>query len=172
MRPHDIVVLLKILTFNHNNWLGKDIAADLMISPSEISESLRRSHFAGLINMERKSVHKAAIYDFLIYGLPFVFPVRPGAIVRGVPTAHSAPPLSSLISSHEHYVWPYEHGDIRGQSIEPLYSKIPQVALKDPDLYALLALSDALRVGLTREKEIARLEMKKYLLNNEYETSH
>ena len=43
MRPQDIVILLKIATYGDNNWYMKDIANDLFISPSEVSESLNRS---------------------------------------------------------------------------------------------------------------------------------
>lgn len=32
-------------------------------------------------------------------------PQRPGAIVRGIATAHSAPPLDTIIQSEESYVW-------------------------------------------------------------------
>ncbi|MGK7393296.1 MAG: hypothetical protein ACNS62_01945 [Candidatus Cyclobacteriaceae bacterium M3_2C_046] len=101
--------------------------------------------------------------EFLQYGLRYVFPVQPGPVVRGIPTAHSAPPLDKQINSSEHYVWPYSKGNIRGQSILPLYPSIPQAALKDEKLYELLALVDTLRVGRAREKELAVDELKKRL---------
>ena len=43
----------------------------------------------------------------------------------------------------------------------PLYSSVPQAALEDEKFYALLALADALRVGRTREKNMAIKELKK-----------
>lgn len=42
MRPHDIVVLLKIAVKGDKSWLMKDLSFELGISASEISESLNR----------------------------------------------------------------------------------------------------------------------------------
>ena len=89
MRPQDIAVLLKIIAFGKQDWMNKDLAASLHISPSEITESLSRSQFAGLINASRKKVFVLALEDFLVYGLRYVFPVQPGTLVRGMPTAHA-----------------------------------------------------------------------------------
>ena len=49
MRPQDIVILLKMITIRKSTWLFKDLAEELKISPSEISESLNRSQIAGFI---------------------------------------------------------------------------------------------------------------------------
>jgi hypothetical protein len=38
----------------------------------------------------------------------------------------------------------------------PLYPKLPLAAMRDPALYELLALFDALRIGQAREREMAR----------------
>ena len=104
---------------------------------------------------------KQAFMGFLEHGLKYVFPQRPGAIVRGVVTAHSAPPLKEIIISDETYVWPYAKGTARGQSIHPLYSSAPSAAIRDPELHSLLALVDALRVGRARERALALAELKK-----------
>lgn len=48
---------------------------------------------------------KLALMDFLEHGLRYVYPQRPGALVRGLPTEHSAPPLNEYIVSNEPYVW-------------------------------------------------------------------
>lgn len=103
MRPHDIVVLLKIVSLD-KNWLNKDLASRLYISNSEISESLNRSMIAKLIAPDKKKVFKNALLNFVGNGLRYVFPAEPGPIVRGVPTAHSAPILKDLFSSNEVYV--------------------------------------------------------------------
>lgn len=39
-------------------WQNKDLAYELFISTSEISESLNRSSIAGLLNGEKKKVHE------------------------------------------------------------------------------------------------------------------
>jgi hypothetical protein len=41
--------------------------------------------------------------DFLKHGPKYVYPQQPEVIVRGIPTAHSAPPLNNTIVSEEHY---------------------------------------------------------------------
>jgi hypothetical protein len=53
-------------------------------------------------------------------------------------------------------VWPHADGLVRGSALLPLYPKLPLAAAKDPALYELLALFDALRIGQAREREIAR----------------
>jgi hypothetical protein len=128
-----------------------------------VSEAVGRSKYAGLLAPNGKAVMKMALLEFLQYGLRYVFPIKPGAVVRGVPTSHSAKPLSDEIQSSEAYVWPYGKGTVRGHSILPLYPSVPEAALKDEKLHELLALADALRVGRAREKELAVKELKKRL---------
>ena len=133
MRPHDIVVLLKIAAKKDVPWLMKDLANELGISGSEISESLHRSSLAGLITKDKQHLMKLSILDFLEHGLRYVYPQQPGAKSRGVPTAHAAAPLSEVILSDEAYVWPYGEGKVRGESIEPLHPKVPEACLKDSE---------------------------------------
>lgn len=163
MRPHDIVILLKIVACGDNDWYMKDIANELFISQSEVSESLSRSVFAGLVSNSKERIMKSTLCDFLICGLKYVYPVRPGALVRGIKTSHSAPPLSSEILGDEIYVWPYAEGDSRGFSIEPLHPNVPKACLKDKNLYELLTLVDAIRIGNTREFNIAANELRNRL---------
>jgi len=163
MSPHDIVVLLKIVSYDNQLWQQKAMAEALGISQSEISKSLQRSIFAGLLDPKGKKVMRLALLEFLQYGLRYVFPQKPGPVVRGVPTSHSAAPLNQDIQSTEHYVWPYSKGKIRGHSIIPLYNSVPEASLKDEKLHELLALIDALRVGRARERAMAIVELKKRL---------
>ncbi|MDO8367577.1 MAG: hypothetical protein Q7T20_12320 [Saprospiraceae bacterium] len=161
MRPHDVLILLKIAAKGAQSWYMKDLAIELGISASEVSESINRSVFAGLLAQDKTRLMQAALLEFLEHGLRYVYPQQPGALVRGLPTAHTAQPLSDLIHSDEAYVWPYGEGKVRGQAIEPLHPNAPEACLKDPDFYALVALCDALRVGRTREKQLAVQELKK-----------
>ena len=160
MRPQDIVILLKIATYGDNDWYMKDIAGDLFISPSEVSESLSRSVLAGLISNNKRRIMRSALYDFIVYGLKYVYPVKAGALERGIRTSHSARPLSDEILSDEVYVWPYIDGDIRGFAIEPLHPNVPKACLKDNKLYELLSLVDAIRIGSKREYSFAVNELK------------
>ncbi|WP_162427399.1 hypothetical protein [Pontibacter pudoricolor] len=164
MRPQDIVILLDIIV-RQGEWTMKDISQELNISGSEVSESLQRSHVAGLIDGSKKNVMRNALMEFLKYGLRYVFPQNPGAIVRGIPTAYSAPPLSNIIMSGDKLVWPYPKGEVRGQGVEPLYPTVVEAAIQNVKLYELLALVDALRVGRVRERELAAVELEKRVLN-------
>jgi len=153
--PQDIVILLKIITFKKATWNQLLLAEELFISQSEISKSLSRSKFAGLLDSSGSRVLKLALMEFLQYGIKYVFPQKPGAIVRGIPTAHSAMPLKEIIQSEENYVWSSAKGTVRGHSIVPLFPSVVNAVKLDYDLYELLALVDALRVGSTREKKFA-----------------
>lgn len=163
MRPHDVVVLLKIAAKEGGSWYMKDLAYELGISASEVSESINRSFIGGLIFKDKKRLMKAALIDFLRFGLPYVYPQQPGSIVRGLPTAHSAEPLKGMIQSEEPYVWPYSKGTVRGQAVEPLHSNVPEACLKDKVFYEYMALCDAIRLGKVREKNLAIKELEKRL---------
>jgi len=161
MRPQDVVILLKIAAKGKNSWRMKDIASELGISASEVSESFNRNVLAGLLNSDKQQLMKSALLEFLQHGLKYVFPQKPGALVRGMPTAHAAPPLRQLIQSDELYVWQWAKGKIRGQNVEPLHPSVPEACLRDAKLYELLALTDALRLGRVREQKLAIEELEK-----------
>jgi hypothetical protein len=163
MRPQDIVLLLQIVAKEGMDWRMKDLANDLLISPSEVTESLARSVKAGLLSDGKRHVMKGALQEFLVHGIRYVFPVRAGDMARGIATSHSAPPLIDHIASNVKYVWPYPDGDDLGLGIEPLIQNVPLASLQDPKLYKLLALVDAFRAGRSREREIGALELEKIL---------
>ncbi len=165
LKPQDIVILLKIIALGEKPWFHHTIAQELGMSQSEVSQSLNRSKYAGLIDDARKKVNKIAFNEFLIHGVGYAFPQQPGALVRGMLTAHSAEPLNKIIQATDKYVWPYAKGLDRGQAIEPLYPTVVAASLKDKDLYELLTLVDAIRVGRVREKEMAKRELEKRILN-------
>lgn len=165
MKPQDILVLLKIIALDSKEWQQLTLAQELNMSQSEISQSLQRSKYAQLVDFSGKKVNQMAFYEFLLYGLRYVFPQKPAAVVRGIATAHSAAPLNEIINATEMYVWPYAKGNSRGQAVLPLYSSATEASLKDATLYELLAMVDVLRVGSTREKEIVKQELKKRILN-------
>ena len=67
------------------------------------------------------------------------------------------------MDSSEQFVWRYIKGNARGQMIEPLYPSVPEAALRDEELYQLLVIADTLRMGRSREKEIAIAELNKHI---------
>ena len=163
IKPQDVLVLLKIMLWEDRSWRHVDLSEQLGLSQAEISFALERCWRSGLLDASKKRILKSPLLDFLAYGLKYVYPAQPGPLCRGIPTAHSAPPLSKIIVSDEHdqYVWPWDEGTVRGQAIEPLYESAPLAAEKDPKLYELLALVDALRVGRARERALALKELER-----------
>lgn len=166
VRPQDILILLKLVALGEGRWRHVDLTAALGLSQAEISVALDRCRTVGFLDSTKKKVMKAALLEFLVHGLKYVFPARPGAVSRGMPTAHSAAPLAGKIvfSNDDLYVWPCDTGKARGQAIAPLYANVPQAAEKDSALYELLALVDALRVGRAREQALAAQELEKRLM--------
>jgi predicted DNA-binding transcriptional regulator len=157
MRPQDIVILLYLIDLNTTDWKVSDVAKELKISQSEVSEALQRCQIAKLLDKKHKKVLRKGLLEFVLHGLKYVFPVVPGALVRGVPTAHAAPPLSEqIVQGPESFVWPDAEGTHRGQEVTPLYKTVPAAVANKPGLYALLALCDAIRIGRAREVNLAR----------------
>lgn len=161
LRPQDILVLLKMVASQGRQWRQMDLAQELGLSQFEVSAALTRAEYSGFLDHSKKRVNNSALEEFVLHGLKYVYPAKPGAVCRGVPTAHSALPISDQIahSPHDEYVWPHDEGELRGQSVPPLYQSAPEAARKDPRLHELLALVDALRVGRARERQIAAEEL-------------
>ena len=85
MNPQDIVVLLKIIASDNEAWLQAPIAKELCFAQSEMSRSIARSKYAGLLDSSRRRVRRLALMDFIEYGLPYASPQRLGSMVRGIP---------------------------------------------------------------------------------------
>lgn len=165
IKPQDLLILLKIVCWKDRDWRSIDLASELGISPAEVSMALERARSVGFLDSGKHSVMKAPLIEFLLHAVKYVYPAEPGPLCRGIPTSHSAPPLAKRIVSEENdqYVWPHDEGEIRGQAISPLYPSAPDAARRDPKLYELLALIDALRVGRARERNIAAEEIENRL---------
>ena len=162
LKPQDIVVLLKLLTAGNKRPTYAQLAVDLYMSPSEVHASIRRARAARLIHGRDSGdrVNAKSLEEFLVHGVKYAFPAEKGGMTRGMPTASAAEPLSHKMTQEEPVpVWPFEQGSKRGYTFLPLYKRAPQAALKDPELYQLLALVDALRDGSARERELAKREL-------------
>ena len=165
MRPQDVSILLKVIAIGDQPWQLVGLSNALFISVSEISESLNRSQFAGLIDYNKKKVNRRNLMDFLEYGVRYVFPQQPGSMVRGIPTAHSYQLMKKIFISELNYVWPDNQGEVMGLMIEPFYPKQVEAVKSDPLFYKLLALVDVIRVGKVREVKYAVNELKKHILH-------
>ncbi len=87
--------------------------------------SIKRSLASGIAikdrNTKRPNPNRRNLRDFITYGLKFVFPAKPGAMQRGVPTAFAAPVLKESLHSAGSliHVWPYARGREMGPSSYP-----------------------------------------------------
>ncbi|MBI5242062.1 MAG: hypothetical protein HY922_00095 [Elusimicrobia bacterium] len=165
LKPQDVLILLKITTLGGQPWRAMDLAQKLGISASEVSMALERARRVGMLGPDKRMVRRGALLEFLLHGLKYVFPAEPGPLCRGIPTAHSAPALAHRIALQEHdrFVWPSDKGHARGQAVAPLYPSVPHAVMKNPRLYELLALVDALRIGPAAESNIAGQELERRL---------
>lgn len=166
LKPQDIVVLLKVHNWRNMKWTYSGLANSLIMSPSEVHAALKRSSASGLYNGSSRRISKQSLLEFLIHGLKYVFNAQPGPLCRGLPTAHSAEPLKSLlvVDPDVAYVWPDPAGIVRGQTIAPLYKSVPAAARIDPELHSLLSLIDAIRVGRAREQRLASQQLEQRLV--------
>ncbi len=150
------------------------LGEELAMSPSQVFRSVDRAEEARLLDRrlfpaapgptKDQTISwpiRANLKEFLIHGVKYAFPVHRGGLVRGIPTAHAAPPLNRHFaeSSEPPPVWPDAEGSVRGLEFSPLYKNVPAAARRDPELYELLALVDAIRDGRAREREIAIREL-------------
>lgn len=164
LKPQDVVVLIKLLEYEHRRPPYAQIARELFLSASEVHASVQRAKRAHLLVGAdlNETPNKPALEEFLIHGLKYAFPPERGELTRGVPTGYAAEPLKSRISAGTESppVWPFPEGKTRGYSFAPLYKTVPKAALRDPFLYEMLALIDAIRDGRSREQHIAEEELK------------
>ncbi|HUA64688.1 MAG TPA: hypothetical protein VME24_02500 [Alphaproteobacteria bacterium] len=159
----DIVVLLKLLLEERPRTYAQ-LSKELCISASEIHAAVRRCVDAGLLEPLSRTPLRKPLEEYLLHGVRYAFPAKPGPLTRGVPTAYAAPPLADhIISSDLPPVWPDPEGETRGYAFEPLYGSVPKAARSDRKLYELLALVDAIRGGRARERKLAEEELKKRL---------
>ncbi len=160
MKPLDFYVLLGLLAIPPGvDWTQAELATRLHVDPSSLTRSLQRLERASLWDKKRRRVDSAGAEGLLVHGVRFLLPVELGPPSRGVPTAHSAPPLSDQILSNVAYVWPDDRGSSTGLTVTPIHPTAPQAATENPDLHVLLALVDALRLGRVRERTIAINEL-------------
>jgi len=143
------------------DFTARGLEVETGISKTQLNLALNRCLDVGLAYRDRKTdtprANAQALFDFIVHGVRYVFPARKGELTRGTATAFSAPMLRRrLLNAGElELVWPDAYGKTMGQAVEPLFKSCPQAAERDPLLYELLALVDAVRLGQPRERKLA-----------------
>ncbi|MFO8040448.1 hypothetical protein E1H12_10970 [Geitlerinema sp. P-1104] len=164
LKPQDVVILLKVHCWQ-GDWTYEQLALSLKTSTSVVYESLKRCEVSRLYHRNHRQVMREALLEFLVHGVKYVFPATVGNLKRGIPTAHSAELLKSLlvVSEPMPYVWAFSRGKVKGQEIKPLYKQLPEIIGNDRRFYELVCLVDALRIGKVREQELAITVLKERL---------
>tara|TARA_R110001583_G_scaffold34370_5_gene115533 strand:- start:494 stop:1156 length:663 start_codon:yes stop_codon:yes gene_type:complete len=152
-----------------SRYTARHLELETGISKSQVNLALNRCMDVGLAKKDRKTgVPKAntrALYDLIVYGLKYIFPARPAVVTRGIATAFAAPVLSEKLMSAGELVpvWPDALGNTKGQAVEPLCKSVPYAVRRDPEMYALLALVDAIRIGQPREANLASEQLRQHM---------
>ncbi len=165
LRPHDVCVLLQLAASPWGTFRG--LSAAVGLSLGETHNSTKRLELARLAAPGVSQVNVEGVLEFLSFGVPYVFPAQLGVPARGIPTAFSAPPLANEIVSDESVVWPSPNGPERGVSLLPLCPSATVIWEKNPKLYTLLTLVDAIRIGRARERRMARAHLEDALSSRE-----
>ena len=158
LRPQDLVVVLKVALLRGRNFTYATLGADLALAPSEVHACISRVLLARLVTQNEDagiSPIYAAIREFVVHGARYAFPPISGPNTRGMPTAYGAPIFRNKFQPTDAPVWPMIEGQARGPALYPLYPTVPIAAAKDPSLYDMLALVDAVRAGGARERDLA-----------------
>ncbi len=165
LKPQDVVVLLKLAVDESREWSFAELSQNLGMSPSQVHAAIKRAIQAGLLNPLTRKVNRAALEEFIVHGLRYVFFAERGPLTRGMPTGYAAPPLASHIASSADPppVWPDAEGTARGEAFAPLYRNVPRAAKLDSKLYECLSLVDAIRGGRARERKLAEKLIKEAL---------
>ncbi len=163
LKPLDIVVALQLTITPECPFSA--IGAAVGISHGEAHNSFRRLQRSRLTRPEKRSIAVERLLSFILGGVPVAYPASFGAETRGVPTAHSAPPMTTqLATDEEPLVWADAEGTVRGTTLTPLFPRAPALARSNQPLYELLALVDSIRIGRPGETAIATSLLRDRLL--------
>jgi hypothetical protein len=159
LKPQDLAVALKLVVLGQERLSYVALGKAMHLSQFEAHAAVQRLILAKLAAAVEGHIRpiKDALRRFVVNGAPHVYPPLRGEVTVGVPTAHGAAPLKELLAGTTDLppVWPDPEGTVRGQSLLPLYPRLPAAAREDPQLHEFLALFDALRIGQARERALA-----------------
>jgi hypothetical protein len=166
LRPQDLAVAAilgegKALSY-------EALAEAVCLSVSEAHAAVRRLIDARLVSAERR-LYAPQFLEFLAHGAKYVWPLKKGSVVMGLPTGGAA----AMFSENDDFpepqdlplVWeaPGDPRAVRGVAVEPLYKKVPKAVAANDSLYAMLALIDAVRADNVRERSAGLIELERRL---------
>jgi hypothetical protein len=147
LRPLDVVVALRLSNRSREIWTYPLLARELGMSASVVHGAIRRLQEGRIWLAGDRTIDRARLTRFLVFGLPVVAPAKLGEETRGVVTAWAAEPLAGEFSELGlPPVWPDSQSSVRGRALQPLHHGVI-AASNSPVLARELALVDALRLG-------------------------
>lgn len=138
-----------------------ELSASSGRSIGDAHNSIRRLGTARLLRPASRVVEWEPFIRFLRWGVPHAYPPATGALTRGFPTATKID--SETAEAEVEFVWPSADGPSSGQALAPPYPGAIHLPARNPVLYRVLSLVDALRVGGVREQEGAIIEIEAIL---------
>jgi len=162
LEPLDLIVVLKMAAARRpgaeDRCSVRDLASALAVPKSNIQRSMKRLVAQSLVVVgpDGRRVNRLNARDLFVHGVRWLAPAKVGKVVLGLPTAHAASPLASLLPGDvDPVVIPLEEGPVRGRSVTPIHPSAPAAAKNDQKLHELLAIVDGIRIGGAREREVA-----------------
>jgi hypothetical protein len=142
------------------------IGEALGLATGSAHTAVKRARLARLFTEDNVAI-RANLLEFIANGIRYVFYAERGSVMRGLPTGAAAPGMSDYLSSttENSPVWPSAKGSRRGHSLIPIYPTVPEIALRNPALYAVLGAIDLVRIGRARERPVAGEVLAKLLKN-------
>jgi hypothetical protein len=145
LKPVDVAVALQLTLHRERSFRG--LAYAVRISTGEAHNAVCRLRAARLADDLPLVIARPQLLDFLLHGVPYAYPAEPGAETWGVPTAHSARPLTFEFPARSPLVWPCLCRTLWGRSVTPLFPAAAALVPHNPQLHRMLALVDAVRIG-------------------------
>ena len=164
LKPQDCIVLLKLVANPEMEWSQRQLAQALCISLAEVNAGIKRLIQAGLLRKGNAKQPKfipilSAVEEFMVHAMKYLFPGKLGEYTRGIPTGVGSPLFQNKIALGEDPVpvWPDAQGQQRGVALFPIYPSVPRALRESPDqnFYEFLVLSDVIRSGRARERNMA-----------------
>ena len=160
LEPLDLIVALKmaVTASTKERCSVREVAASLGLPKSNVHRSMERlvAHGVLVAEPDGKRVNRLVARELFSHGVRWIAPAKPGKIVLGLATAHTAPPLANQLPGDvDPVVIPLEEGPVRGRAVTPIHPSAPAAAKNDHRLHELLAIVDGIRIGGAREREVA-----------------
>lgn len=89
-----------------------ELARRAGVSVGEAHNSVKRLERTQLLTVKGQRPNPRRLIEFLLHGVPNVFPGHLGSETRGVPTAHGGPDLREQLVFDTEIVWPSVNDEV------------------------------------------------------------